>query len=89
LSAGRSEIVAAAQLIVQSRVSSRMEREPDQSSPANPRVPSGGMSMLLLAILVLVVGVLLAWALLRSDPGAPKPAATGSPPVMPAGASGH
>jgi hypothetical protein len=85
----RREIVVAAQLIVRSRVSSAMEREPDRTSPANPRTPSGGMSILLLSILVLVVGVLLAWGLLRSHPGAPTPTATGTPPVMPAGSSGH
>ena len=66
-----------------------MDREPDETSPANPRAPNGGFSILLLAILVLVVGVLLAWGLMRSDPGAPRPASTGNPPVMPAGASRH
>jgi hypothetical protein len=64
-----------------------MEREPERTSPANPRASSGGMSILLLAILVIVVALLLAWGLLRSDAGAPKPSATGNPPVMPAGSS--
>lgn len=66
-----------------------MEREPDETNPANPRSPGGGTAILLLAILVLVVAVLLGWGLLRSDPGAPRPAATGNPPVQPAGAPGR
>jgi hypothetical protein len=44
--------------------------------------------MLLLLVLVLVVGVLVIWGYLRSDPGQPSPTGTAQPKTMPAGSAG-
>jgi len=63
-----------------------MTREPDETNPANPRRREGGMAMLLLAILVILVAALLAWALLGRSAQAPTPAATANPQVPPASA---
>jgi hypothetical protein len=63
-----------------------MDREPDETSPASPRAPSGGIAMLLLIVLALVVAAFLAWALISRSASAPTPAATADPKVPPAGA---
>ncbi|MBV9930247.1 MAG: hypothetical protein JO013_04800 [Alphaproteobacteria bacterium] len=60
-----------------------MALEPDDPNPANPRRPNGGMAMLLLAILIILVGALIAWALIGRSAKAPTPAATANPPVAP------
>jgi hypothetical protein len=63
-----------------------MIRKPDETNPANPRNPSGGMAMLLLTALAIVVAALLGWALLGRSASAPAPAATAKPPVPAASA---
>jgi hypothetical protein len=63
-----------------------MDRDPDETSPANPRNPSGGLAMLLLAVLVIVIAALLAWALLGRSASAPTPAAAANPQAAPAAA---
>jgi predicted transporter len=56
----------------------------DDNNPANPRRPSGGTSLLMLLVLAIVIAALVVWAYARSDPGQPKPTATGNPKALPA-----
>jgi hypothetical protein len=61
---------------------------PDENSPANPRRPSGGASLLMLLVLAIVIAALVVWAYARSDPGQPNPSGTAKPKVLPATGSG-
>jgi hypothetical protein len=61
--------------------------------PNQPRRPSGRSALLMLLLLLAVVGLLIAWAMVRNPPDTPNPSASAAsatlPPAQPSAPAGQ